>query len=69
MSRKEKSIRILLNSGVAVKATVLDGLVIDDIVTQGMRAEGYRVLTGRDVFPAVGRDIKDYLIKTGIILD
>ena len=69
MARKEKSIRILLKSGEAVTATVSDGLVIDDLVVQGMKAEAYRVVTGKDVFPAIGRDLKDYLIKTGVLLD
>lgn len=69
MARKTKSIRMILDSGEAVTATVMDGFVIDDLVTQGMRAEGYRVLTGKDVFPEIGRDLKDYLIKTGVLLD
>lgn len=69
MPRKTKSIRMLLPSGEAITATVMDGFVIDDLVAQGMRAEGYRVLTGKDVFPEVGRDLKDYLIKTGVLLD
>jgi hypothetical protein len=68
MARKTKSVRMILASGEAVTATVMDGFVIDDLVTQGMRAEGYRVLTGKDVFPEPGRDLKDYLIKTGVLL-
>ena len=68
MARKTKSIRMVLSTGEAVTATVMDGFVIDDLVTQGMRAEGYRVLTGKDVFPEPGRDLKDYLIKTGVLL-
>ena len=69
MARKTKSIRMVLSSGEAVTATVTDGFVIDDLVVQGMKAEGYRVITGRDVFPEPGRDLKDYLIKTGVLLD
>lgn len=69
MPRKTKSIRMILKSGEAVTATVMDGFVIDDLVTQGMRAEGYRVLTGKDVAADIGRDLKDYLIKTGVLLD
>lgn len=69
MARKKKSVRMVLSSGEAVTATVMDGFVIDDLVAQGMRAEGYRVLTGKDVFPETGRDLKDYLIKTGVLLD
>lgn len=69
MARKTKSVRMILDSGEAVTATVMDGFVIDDLVTQSMRAEGYRVLTGKDVFPETSRDLKDYLIKTGVLLD
>ena len=69
MSRREESSRILLDTGEAVTIRVLDGLIVDDLVIQGMKAEGYRVMTGRDVFPEVGRDIKDYLIQTGVILE
>jgi hypothetical protein len=69
MPRKEESTRILLDDGSAVNVKVMDGIVVDDLVVQGMKAEGYRVMTGRDVFPAIGRDIKDYLIKIGVILD
>lgn len=67
--RKEESTRIVLANGDAVTVTVRDGLIIDDLVVQGIKAEAYRVMTGRDVYPAVGRDLKDYLIKTGVILD
>jgi len=68
MPRKTESIRMVLKSGEAVTATVMDGFVIDDLVAQGMRAEGYRVVTGSDVFNEAGRDLKDYLIKTGVLL-
>ena len=67
--RKEESTRIVLTNGDAVTVTVRDGLVIDDLIVQGVKAEAYRIMTGRDVYPEVGRNIKDYLIKTGIILD
>lgn len=69
MARKTKSIRMLLKSGESVTATVMDGFVIDELVTQGMRAEGYRVLTGKNVFNEPDRGLKDYLIKTGVLLD
>jgi hypothetical protein len=69
VARREEKVRILLSSGEAVTATVSDGLVIDDIMVQGMKAEAYRVVTGKDVFPDIGRDLKDYLIRTGVILD
>lgn len=65
--RRETSTRIILKDGSAITVKVLDGILIDDLLISGMKAEGYRVITGRDVFPSVTRDIKDYLIKTGII--
>lgn len=67
--RREESTRIVLTNGDAVTVTVRDGMIIDDILVQGAKAEAYRIMTGKDVFPAVGRDLKDYLIKTGVILD
>lgn len=67
--RKEESSRILLNGGDAVIVTVRDGLIIDDILVQGIKAEAYRIMTGRDVYPTINRDLTDYLIKTGVILD
>ncbi len=65
--RKEVAQRVLLEDGTAVTVKVMDGLLIDDLLISGMKAEGYRVMTGRDVFPTVTRIIKDYLIKTGVI--
>jgi len=67
--RKEETTRIVLTNGDAVTVTVRDGLIIDDLIIQGVKAEAYRIMTGRDVYPEVGRDLKDYLIKTGVILD
>ncbi len=67
--RKEESSRILLTNGDAVTVTIRDGMIIDDIIVQGIKAEAYRIMTGQDVYPEVGRDLKDYLIKTGVILD
>jgi tRNA U34 5-carboxymethylaminomethyl modifying enzyme MnmG/GidA len=69
LTRREESSRVFLDTGEAVTIKVMDGLIVDDLVIQGMKAEGYRVMTGRDVFPEVNRDIKDYLIQTGVILE
>lgn len=65
--RKEVVSRIILKDGSAVTVRVLDNLLIDDLLMSGMKAEGYRVMTGRDAFPTITREIKDYLIKTGVI--
>jgi glycine cleavage system aminomethyltransferase T len=67
--RKEQTTRIILENGDAINITVRDGMIIDDLIVQGAKAEAYRLMTGKDVFPDHGRDIKDYLIKTGVILD
>lgn len=67
MTRKEIVSRVVLPDGRAIRIRVSDGLLIDDILISGMKAEGYRVVTGNDVFPEVTRKIKDYLIKTGVI--
>lgn len=65
--RKEIIQRVILQDGVAVNVRVMDGLLIDDLLIQGMKAEGYRVMSGRDDFPSISRKLKDYLIKTGVI--
>lgn len=65
--RKETIRRVILKDGRAVTVRVMDGLLIDDVLILGMKAEGYRVMTGRDVAPTVDRKQKDYLIKTGIL--
>lgn len=67
MKRKESTTRVVLEDGRAVNIRVMNGLLIDDILIQGMKAEGYRLITGEDAFPTIDRSIKDYLIKTGVI--
>lgn len=65
--RKVVSRRVLLQDGTAVTVSVLDGILIDDLLISGMKAEGYRVMTGKDAFPTIDRKLKDFLIKTGVI--
>lgn len=65
--RKVVSKRVVLDDGTAITVKVLDGLLIDDLLISGMKAEGFRLMTGKEAFPAIDRRLKDYLIKTGII--
>lgn len=65
--RKEVSQRVLLEDGTAITVRILDGIMIDDLLVSGMKAEGYRVMTNIDTFPTIDRKVKDYLIKTGVI--
>lgn len=65
--RKEVNQRVVLDDGTAITIRVTDSILIDDLLISGMKAEGYRVMTGRDVFPTIDRKVKDYLIKTGVI--
>lgn len=65
--RKIVQKRVLLDDGSAVTVTAMDGILTDDLLISGMKAEGYRVMTGKDVFPDINRKVKDYLIKTGVI--
>lgn len=67
MARKVVSRRVILQDGSAITVSVLDGILCDDLLISGMKAEGYRVMTNKDVFPVVDRKIKDYLIKTGVL--
>lgn len=65
--RKIESRRVVLQDGTAITVTTLDGILVDDLLISGMKAEGYRVMTGKDAFPDIDRKIKDFLIKTGVI--
>lgn len=65
--RKDVKTRIMLDDGSALELRALDGLLVDDVLIQGAKAEGYRVMTGRDVFPTTGRDVKDYLFRLGFV--
>lgn len=65
--RKEANARIFLSDGTALNVRIMDSLLVDDLIVQGAKAEGYRVITGRDVFPTNGRKIKDYLLRIGSI--
>jgi tRNA U34 5-carboxymethylaminomethyl modifying enzyme MnmG/GidA len=67
MKRKEVSQRVILEDGTAITVRVMSGIIIDDLLISGMKAEGYRVMTGRDTFPTIDRKLKDFLIKTGVI--
>ncbi len=66
---KETVRRVVLENGRTINMTVRDGLLPEHLIIQGMKAEGYRVMTGRDAFPTVSRKLKDYLIRTGIIVE
>lgn len=67
--RKDVRTRLMLDDGSAVELRVLDGLLVDDILVQGAKAEGYRVMTGKDVFPTTDRSIKDYLFRLGFVTE
>lgn len=67
--RKDLKTRVILADGTALEIRALSGLLVDDVLIQGAKAEGYRVMTGRDVFPSTGRDIKDYLIRLGFVTE
>lgn len=69
MARKKRIIKTFSSSGDPVTITVLDGLFVEDLVIQGMQAEAYRVITGNARDLVVGRDLKDYLIKLGIVTE
>ena len=69
MARTELARKVYLEDGSTLTVRVVDGLLIDDIIVLAMKAEGHRVITKRDVFPAVGRKLKDFLIRTGVLLE
>lgn len=69
MARKVTKSKLYLDSGTILDVEVLDGVLIDDLVIQGMKAEGYRVISGREVFPEPDRKLKDYLLRIGQVTE
>ena len=55
--------RVIFKDKNAINVTMYDGILPDDLLIQGMKAEGYRVMTGRDVAPVYGRRVRDYLVR------
>ena len=68
-TRKETTSRIVLANGTTLDIRMLDGVLIDDLLIQGIKAEGYRVITGREVFPDINRKTLDYLLRIGVITE
>lgn len=66
-ARKEQITRVTLPDGVILNVRILDGITIDDLLVQGAKAEGYRVITDQDNFPTVDRKVIDYLLRLGVI--
>jgi len=67
MPRKETAGTLRLQNGVTMTVRVLDGILPEDLIIQGAKAEGYRVITGKDLAPTPGRSIKDFLLRIGMI--
>lgn len=65
--RKEETIKTYTSKGGAVNVRILDGIFIEDLLIQGMKAEGFRVITGSSRHPNITRDLKDFLIKLGVV--
>lgn len=69
MARKTNTINTFDSNGNPVTVTVMDGLYVEDLVIQGMKASAYQTITGKPSSFSVSRDIKDYLIKLGIVTE
>ena len=69
MGRKVTKGKIYLDTGAILDIEVFDGVLVDDLLVQGMKAEGYRVISGRDVFPVPDRKLKDYLLRIGQVTE
>lgn len=61
--RKESNRRVILEDGTAINVRILDGLLIEDIMTQHAQAYAFQVVTGIEKRAIIGRDIRDYLIR------
>lgn len=61
--RKESNKRMVLSDGTAVNIRILDSIMIEDIMVQHAQAQGWRVMTGKDLGPNIKRDVKDYLVR------
>jgi hypothetical protein len=66
-ARKETSSYFVLPDGRGMTMRMLDGIIIDDLLVQGAKAEGYRVITGLEAFPEITRKTTDYLLRIGVI--
>lgn len=51
---------------VTVRAT--DATCVEDIYENQMNAVLHRYVTGEDVVPAAGRDVKDFLLKQNLVI-
>lgn len=66
--RKESTKRMILKDGTAINVRILDGLMIEDLVSQHMEAYLFGLSNGTYTPPNIGRDIKDHLIRLYTIL-
>ena len=66
-ARREYISKITLPDGSVMDIKMLDGINIDDILIQGIKAEGYRVITKLENFPVIDRKVTDYLLRLGVI--
>jgi len=65
--RQEVRTRLQQHDGSFVTVIVRDGLLPEDLVIRGAKLEGYRLMTGRDVWEPPGRDLKDYFLRLGVL--
>jgi len=65
--RKEATTSVYLPDGTRMFIKVMDGLLPEDLIVQGAKAEGYRIITGKDKFPVIDKKTKDYLVRLDIL--
>jgi len=55
-------------TGVEITFSMQDSLIVDDLVVASGKTEAFRRRTGKDAGTDVpSRDIRDYLIKLGVV--
>jgi hypothetical protein len=65
----EGKLRFVEPDGRVIYFRFLPNLSIDDILINGMKAEGFRVIHGQDSHVGTTKNVKDYLIKTLVLQD
>jgi hypothetical protein len=56
-------------AGIKISVTMMDSIIIDDLVVAAGRAEAFRRKTGKGIGPDIpSRDVRDFLIKLGVVL-
>jgi len=67
-ARREVDFTLVAATGLQFKVTLVDHLSIERVANNMFKAEGFRRRTGRNIDQDMpNREIRDYLIKLGVV--